>query len=293
MLVTALAPLLSAALLVLAFPNFDLTGCVWVGLVPLLIAIVGRSPMRGFFLAYVCGIFFFSGVFSWSYEIPGFKIVHHAVLAIFMSTYFGLFGLLFAFLTNRLNCIIACISASVIWVCLEYVRSNLPIIALPWPLLSHSQYQNLPIIQVASLTGAYGVSFIVVFVNATLAAFLHPLLLGINDRSHSRWHINWRSRIILTGACVLCSGCVLAYGYFSLAQPLPEKKITLSVLQGNIGLEKKRHPRKHTAFIMQRYAELSEEAAQDSPELIIWPEAATPGLVLKHVVDAGRLQVSH
>ena len=257
---------------------------------PLLMAIAGKGPMRGFFLAYVCGFCFFSGVFSWSYEIPGFNVVHHAILAIFMSTYFGIFGLFFSFLTNRLNAVLVCISAPIIWVCLEYVRSNLPLIALPWPLLSHSQYQNLPIIQIASLTGAYGVSFIIVFVNATLAALLHSLIFSKNGLLHFGWSINRRDRLLLTGACGLLTVCVLAYGHWSLAKPLAEGKIKLSVLQGNIDLEKKRHPRKHAAFIMQRYAELSEKAAQDSPELIVWPEAATPGLVLKHVGLYGQLR---
>ena len=36
-------------------------------------------------------------------------------------------------------------------------------------LLAHSQYQNLAVIQIASFTGAYGVSFLIVLVNAAIA----------------------------------------------------------------------------------------------------------------------------
>ena len=150
-------------------------------------------------------------------------------------------------------------------------------------MLSHSQYQHLPVIQIASLTGAYGVSFAIVFVNATLAAILHPLVHQYKNPSNSGEPINRRQQSLMTGTCVFMIICVLAYGHMKLAFPLPEKKIKLSVLQGNIDQEKKRDPRKHAAFIMQRYTELSEKAKQDEPDLIVWPEAATPGLVLKHM----------
>ncbi len=42
-------------------------------------------------------------------------------------------------------------------------------LALPWGMLAHSQYQNLVVIQIASLTGAYGVSFLVMAVNSVIA----------------------------------------------------------------------------------------------------------------------------
>ena len=48
---------------------------------------------------------FFTGVFNWSFEIPGYKIHHHAILAIYLATYFGIFGLFFSFFANRLRTI--------------------------------------------------------------------------------------------------------------------------------------------------------------------------------------------
>ncbi len=277
------ASLLSAALLIAAFPRIDWTWCVWVGLVPLLLSIAQASYRMGFLLAYACGIVFFCGVFNWSFEIPGYGIRHQAILAVYLGLYFAIFGLIFAFLANRLTVNHAYLSAPVIWTCLEYVRVNLPILALPWPLLSHSQYQHLPVIQIASFTGAYGVSFSIVLVNATLAAALHPILFGdTRDANAGKWFVDRRFRL-LAGTCVLSIACMLAYGHWSLQQPLPERQVKLSVLQGNIDQEKKRDPRKHAAFIMQRYAALSEKAGREGPDLIIWPEASTPGLILKHM----------
>ena len=50
-----------------------------------------------------------------------------------------------------------------------------------------------------------------------------------------------------------------------------------------ISVVKKGDPRKHAAFIMQKYADLTERVSRDRPELIVWPEAATPGFVLTNI----------
>ena len=42
-------------------------------------------------------------------------------------------------------------------------------LALPWNLLAHSQYRNLPVIQIADVTGVYGISFLMVMVNQLLS----------------------------------------------------------------------------------------------------------------------------
>jgi apolipoprotein N-acyltransferase len=54
------------------------------------------------------------------------------------------------------------------------------------------------------------------------------------------------------------------------------------VLQGNIDREMKADPKKYADVIMQKYIDLTLMAAQDKPDLIVWPEAATPGLIFKN-----------
>ncbi len=74
----------------------------------------------------------------------------------------------------------------------------------------------------------------------------------------------------------------LYYGQAAVSNPLVGESIKVSVLQGNIDREKKADPRKYADFIMQRYSGLTTRAATDKPDLIVWPEAATPGFVLKN-----------
>jgi len=256
----------------------------WVGLVPLMVAISGRSSGLGFLLSYICGIIFFAGVFTWIFDVAGYKIWHHAVLGVFFGLYFGFFGWAFNFISKRLGIIYGYFAAPFFWVCLEYLRSNLSFMALPLPLLAHSQYQFPVIIQIASLTGAYGISFLVVSVNAALSAmfFASVRSTGINAKkrpTHSLLSKRGKIAIMLSTASVVAF--VLLYGKLNLSEPHTGKMIKVSVVQGNIDRQKKLNPRRHKKFIMQRYADLTKKASKDGAALIVWPEAATPGFVLK------------
>lgn len=84
-----LAPVLSGVLLVLAFPMYEQRWLGWVGLVPLLIVISGRSPGYGFFLSFACGLTFFPGVFSWILEISGYTFLHHAILGLYLGRFWS------------------------------------------------------------------------------------------------------------------------------------------------------------------------------------------------------------
>src|SRR5215210_4586043 len=64
--VEAILAVLSATLLVLSFPDFNLWPLAWVGLVPLFLA-VARNPQRGraFLLGWIWGTLFFYGSCYW------------------------------------------------------------------------------------------------------------------------------------------------------------------------------------------------------------------------------------
>ena len=74
----------------------------------------------------------------------------------------------------------------------------------------------------------------------------------------------------------------LLYGWTVVSQTVGGPAIRMSVLQGNISQQMKSAPKKHAAYIMQKYTDLSRQAAADHPDLIAWPEAATPGFILKN-----------
>jgi apolipoprotein N-acyltransferase len=259
--------ILSALLLVVSFPRFDLGFLAWVSLVPLFLAISGKSLRYGFFLSTGCGIFFITGIFDWILEVPNYLLFHHAMLALYLGSYFGLFGLTFNFLGRCCGVSTALFAAPFVWVSLEYIRSNFSFLALPWGLLGHSQYQQTSVIQIASLAGTYSISFLIVIVNSALTTMITPLFNKI-DRLIPSFvkppvvKTNW-ALVIVAASCTLFS---LVYGHLIISQPMIGKKIYVAVVQGNIE-QKKKWDHRYAREIMQIYADLTLEDAKGPPDL--------------------------
>jgi len=263
--------LLSSLSLLLSFPSFDLGFLAWLGLVPLLLLINGKSMWYGFFSCSLCGIVFLLGIFKWILEVPGYTLLHHAILALYLGSYFGMFGLAFSFISRRRGMPTALFAAPFLWVSFEYIRSNLSFLALPWGLLAHSQYQNPLIIQIASLTGAYGITFLIVLVNSGIAAMAYALLGRLKK---DKWEGLGGAKLVVVTASVFLVFSLL-YGNLKTSKHIKGKEIKISVVQGNID-QKKKWDRKYAKFIMKTYADLTIEASRDEPAMIVWPETATP-----------------
>jgi apolipoprotein N-acyltransferase len=278
----ALAPILSGALLVFAYPQYNMAWLGWVGLVPLLLAITYKKPGYAFLMSFLCGLVFFAGVFDWIREVRGYQIIHHAVLGLYLGPMFGLFGLIYSFISRRRGAAPALIAAPFIWVSIEYLRSNISFLSLPMALLAHSQSHYLHLIQFASFTGAYGIGFLMILVNSAVTAVILAFFLKIDRLEPSDFKFpSRRAAIALTLASLILIIGALSYGRNVLSQPINGKAIRVSVLQGNIA-QKQKWDRKYASFIMQTYTDLTRQAFEDKPDLIVWPEASTPGLVLKN-----------
>ncbi|RZB36153.1 MAG: apolipoprotein N-acyltransferase [Desulfobacteraceae bacterium Eth-SRB2] len=270
------APVLSGVLLVLAFPSHNLGWLAWVALVPLLVAISGKRPGHGFLMSYLCGFVFFPGIFYWILQISGYRYLHHGILALYLGAYFGIWGLVFAFISKHWGVVPALFTAPFAWVSLEFIRSNFSFLALPWALLAHTQYQYPLIIQIASLSGIYGISFLIVLVNSAIAAITLFLIHRFKDNPLPSYPIiSGKGAILIVVTAALSVTLALSYGFKAIARPIMDDSIKVSVVQGNIDQVKK-WDRKYGEFIMQTYDELTRMASKDRPALIVWPETATP-----------------
>jgi len=275
-----IAPVVSGVLLFLTFPVYDYGWLAWFGLIPLLISLQGRRPIAGFLLAFLSGLVFFAGVFDWILDVKGYEIHHHAILVPYLSIYFGMFGWIICLVGRRIKPFGTILISPLVWVSLEYIRSNLLFLGLPWALLGHSQYQFLPIIQCVSITGVYGLSFLIVLVNVSL-------VVGIMTFWRPHWLFS--SRMVFPGkrqamgiaaSVLILFFAVLIFGQIMLAKTQGKDGVRISVLQANIE-HYKRYNRKYDDYVMQTYVDLSISAAVEKPDLIAWPEAATPGFILK------------
>jgi apolipoprotein N-acyltransferase len=254
----------------------------WVGFVPLLVAITHRKPGYAFLMSFLCGLVFFAGVFDWIREVRGYQIIHHAVLGLYLGPMFGVFGLIYSFISRRRGVAPALVAAPFIWVSIEFLRSNLFFLSLPMALLAHSQSNNIYLIQFAEFTGAYGIGFLLILANAAVAAVILALFAKNARRklpehkAQTRW-----AAITLTVASLFFTILALFYSQNILSGPISGNEIKVSVLQGNIA-QKLKWDRKYASYIMQTYTDLTRQVAEEKPELIVWPEASTPGLVLKN-----------
>jgi apolipoprotein N-acyltransferase len=249
---------------------------VWFALVPLFLAIIYKSPGYGFFLSITTGIVLFLGMFMWGLEVPEYRFLHHAILALCWAPYFGLFGLLLGLTSRRSGVTLALFAAPFYWVSLEYVRSNVFFLSFPWGLLAHSQYKHPIVIQIASVTGTYGLSFLIAMVNSALTALVYPLLARVRRQDMALYEPPPKQgRIALVVTAALLVSVVLLYGHVVVSRPISGQEFKVAAVQGNIEQSKKWHG-KYAKFIMQTYADLTREASEKGPKLIIWPETATP-----------------
>lgn len=262
----------SGGLLILCFPKFSLGLLAWVGLVPLFMAIEVKKPFRGFLLSFVTGWCLFTGVFYWIWSVQAFNLLDYLLLAVYLSIYLGVFGLAISFVRSRTDLPLALV-APPLWVTLEYIRSHAGFLGVPWMLLGHSQYLHPWLIQISSMAGVYGLSFLIVLVNAVLAEGIAAG--GLNswaDLRHTESRLNL-NMLIITASLL---GGSLIYGGWVVSEGPAVERIRVAVVQGNIPQDQK-WDQTYRNQILDRYVALSRDAAAGHPKLIVWPETAVPG----------------
>jgi apolipoprotein N-acyltransferase len=182
-----------------------------------------------------------------------------------LVAYLSLFPGAFALVLNRLHQRAghrALMLAPFVWVTTELGRQYVWD-GFPWALLGYSQVTTLPIAQLASVVGVYGLSALLVLVS-TAAAYV------LIDRTQMRWRI-----AALTVAVVAVIGIwgelrIRSSSLLSRGTP-----IRVAVLQGNIEQDEKWNPANREA-ITRRYLSMTREALAQGATFIMWPESATP-----------------
>ena len=171
----AAAVLLGAALYALALPPWDWEWLRWVALVPLLVALQGVSVRAGFAYGVLFGSAFGWSVTGWAAQavaryfgigLPLALPVLSAFYAAVSTLSFGLFGAgtsLLLQLRGRAN---ARLGIPALWVANELIRDR--IVGQPWGLLGYSQYLHPGLMQIAAVTGVYGVSFLLALASTAL-----------------------------------------------------------------------------------------------------------------------------
>jgi apolipoprotein N-acyltransferase len=302
---------LSAGLLELPFP---IAGPMppwrsifaWFGLVPLLWALLspecvdGPRPLRrAFLLSYLCGALWYTGNCYWVRDTmlhygdmplgaPTLLLIAYSMV---LGLYFGLFGvglMLVRRATGSTRWALA--AAPILWTALELAAAR--ITSVPWDQLGYSQVDNGVVSQLAPWTGVYGISFVVVAVNALVAGFRFTTEQTKNPVARIRI-ISWYFAVYLTIM-------FLAEGYNVLPAPQPTPTATAVLVQPNLDVgqdnrwdglgEWDRHMaefkrlagencKTYIAGVPQTGALQGEIVCPPyptHPDLVVWPESPAP-----------------
>ncbi|MCD6187591.1 MAG: apolipoprotein N-acyltransferase [Desulfuromusa sp.] len=262
---TLIAAAGSGLLLAAAFPRPDLFPLAWIALVPLLLVMRHRPFAAGF----TAGAVFFAAVLYWLNIVMttygGLPLILSLLAYLFLLTYLAVYFGLATWISCRLETVLKLpylLTLPPLWVALEYLRGWL-FTGFPWAIIGYSQQNFSLAIQSSDVTGVYGVSLMLVVVNCAIAGVI------VAPRSRLAW--------LGVAATLLISISHFGYGFWRESQPLDQRaeQLRVALIQGNIDQAQKWVPENRQASI-DHYRSLSEQALQNQPDLIIWPEAATP-----------------
>ena len=264
---------LTALLWVVSIPPFEFAEAAYIAFVPLLLWL-SIKPARwvAAWVSFGTGFFAWCAILIWLRHVTIFgTLVLSAVLAAYFVLWMLVARLVVARFQNagffvRLFGFAGVASA---WVILEWMRGWV-LWGFPWAPLALSQWERPAVLQIAAWTGAYGVSFLLVFFNMCVAQTLW-------------FRATTRERRLLTGwfspdlyAAISALAICMVVFFKSLPQSTSSEPLfTAGVVQPYIPAAYKwdsAREQKNMDTLLQQTRLVS---YLDS-DLIVWPEAATP-----------------
>jgi len=270
----------SAGLLGSAFPASSFHYLSWVALVPVLLVVRRGSRFQATISSLLTGYLFYAMHLRWALELEDFNRYNYAVGLLGFSWYIGVFGFAAHYFQRKAPRWDVLTFPS-LWAALEYLRSHIGFLSVSWGILGYSQHSVLPVARVSTLTGVYGVSFLIVAVNT----FLSEIVLWYLEEPANRPVVSTRMRerhSLSLPAAILASVTVPvalsnAMTFFPGGNTLPDLRV--GIVQGNIYAETGFLPI-NAEKVFGVYRRLTHDVAQDGPlDLIVWPSSSVPGTI--------------
>jgi apolipoprotein N-acyltransferase len=300
-------------LLSAAFPGMGLAGAGWIAPGVILFSALGLEKGATFRLGFVAGMAHYLISLSWLLAMPytfhGIPIAP-AIGWLALSAYCALYPAFWVWLcwkllpTTSSNSSLRttlevffahgflrrarwAFAAALIWVALEMIRARF-ITGFPWLFLAVSQYKMLPLIQITSVTGVYGLSFLMVWTSISLAT----ALLSVTRKPN-------RGLWAEAGVPMLVVAIVAGFGATQCATlPSAEEELTVVLIQPSVPQTVLWDSTQDEA-LFQNLLKLSETAlatstnASDKPTLLVWPEGALSVLTQPHANAITNLLAQH
>jgi apolipoprotein N-acyltransferase len=261
----------SGAALSLSYTGFYLSIYSWLCVGILLIVLFDARPRVAFGCGFLHGLFFCLTSVPW---IAAVLSLHGGLsraggwgVLLLIAGAWGVLTGSFAWCVQRLarsSIVLACIGAPFLWVTFEFARAHLPEISFPWNLLGYPASANLALLQLTTVTGIWGLSFVVAAFNS---------LLAWADTGSIRAPV--QRVAILAAAAVLIALISTVGPHFVLSASAQHYA---RAVQTNFP-ESPEYPQDwfqtHTRDL-DEIERLSLERSDRQPDLLVWPEAPAP-----------------
>ena len=261
----------SGAALSLSFTGLYLSIYSWTCVGILLFTLIGARPRVAFGSGFLHGLFFVLASLPWVATVlsvhGGLSIAGGWGLLLLMAATWGILTGGFAWAVHRLSrhsIDMACLGAPFVWVTFEFIRAHLPEISFPWNLLGYPAAANSGLVQLTTIAGIYGLSFLVAGFNALL------MWTGASDA------LSLKGRMTIVGSV---TALLIAIGF---AGPRMLRQAPSHHFARAVQLNFPETPSYHTDWFQAHTSDLQEierislAPAADKPDLLVWPEAPAP-----------------
>ncbi len=229
----------------------------------------GVTPRRGFLLGLLVGAVHFAGTVYWtSGTVATFgglywpvAVVVAALLVLYMSLFVAAAAMAGAVLIRGFGPA-GLILTPAAWVASEYARAHV-LGGFPWIPLGNAVVSLLPVAQLASLAGVYGLSWLIALLNACVTVALTS---------------DGRRRVVAVVAGMVLLTATSVWGAARMRENQLTREgtpISVGLVQGNVPQGEKWDPSR-ARDIVGRYLDMSRTAATKGAGFIVWPESATP-----------------
>lgn len=267
-----LLPFLTALLLILSYPKFNQGWLAWFALAPLSFYILKSKTLKSAAAGgAACGFLFYFGILYWIYPTmraggvsPAVSALGLVLLSLVLSAEFAMVSV-YGFQIKRIGVKRWPYLFALGWLLLEYGKIYLSLKAVwfPWFMLGYTQWDYAPLIQIASVTGVYGLS---------AALCLSGALLG----SLFALETSALKKIMRFSPAVLVFAGLWFFGRQELARSgdlPPARTIKAALLQPSVDLYAKWDAAQAGAVKANIEGLLGEVKDAD---LAVWPENALP-----------------
>ncbi len=259
-----LAFVASAVLLTVIQPPFGMAFLAWVAFVPFVIGSLANEKIWPTILtAYIIGLLYWLGNLYWLVPVT---IAGWIVLCLYMALYWPAIALSLRYCVQRkvplwFSLAILVVGAEAAWGWL-----------FSWRFLGHSQFRNIPLIQIADLFGVAGISFIIAMVNG----FIAEIIIDLKKRQVCK-----QANLVGIILTIFVITAALFYGRYRIneASRFIQAGPRIGVVQSNVPVKSGEDTEPAEVSFLNMLSDSRKCLLDAEPNLIIWPETMVEAIL--------------